>query len=236
MSSKEVTRVFGWGLVVFVIWLLLRIWRRVMKRRSESAVPLHPRVTVTGKGNEKSTDRPNKDVRREVAHTIPADNKEKQQKQKSPVKSMRRRDLNKNGETVEKENEENEVNERMELASAAPFLGFSLVDNVTDGVLVVDGIFRDGPADNVGIHIDDELIKINGVDVNGMEHVRELVRMYCVPGKSTPFVFRHSDGVPFEVELGVMTAERRFSKTKCYYDPTQHDVMESDREKNECRS
>ncbi|ORC90448.1 kinetoplast DNA-associated protein [Trypanosoma theileri] len=237
MPSTVAIRSIKWSFLLCILWILLRIWRRVAQRRIENVLPLYSSIIVKRKVNGKITDRPITGVSNGTAHNISAVGKSCEQKQQKGQKNTKnflgKKNINKTGERVVKEII---VNDGLELASATPFLGFSLVDNIRKGTLLVDGLFQYGPAYNVGVRIDDELVEVNGIVVKGIEHARELVRTYCVPGTTIPFVFRRSGGEPFAVKLGVMTAERRFSGTEFYYDPTRHDILESKREKNECWS
>ena len=84
-------------------------------------------------------------------------------------------------------------------ANAAPFIGFSLAQYPSSKTLVVDGLFRDGPAYQTGIRIGDELIRIADKSVLSIENVREVVAKYCRCGRVTDFTLRHPHGEEYTV-------------------------------------
>ncbi|CAD2215422.1 hypothetical protein AGDE_14517 [Angomonas deanei] len=114
-------------------------------------------------------------------------------------------------------------------SNVKPFIGFSLTDNVKEGALVVDGVFDEGPAAQVGVKIDHEVLKIAGISVEGIAHARELVAEHCRPGHITRFDMRREDGTTFVASVWVMTADVKFKGKPYYFDVSLHRIRESDR-------
>ncbi|CAD2222375.1 hypothetical protein ADEAN_000991900 [Angomonas deanei] len=119
--------------------------------------------------------------------------------------------------------------------AVSPFIGFSLTDNVKKGHLIVDGIFEKGPAYQVGVDVDHELVAIHDEKVSSIEHVRRLIGKYCFPGRVTRFTLRDAHGCLYNPMVWVMTADDRFSDKKYFFDVALHPKKESSRIKREWR-
>ncbi|CUG84610.1 membrane-associated protein, putative [Bodo saltans] len=105
---------------------------------------------------------------------------------------------------------------------AKAFLGFSVVDDVDHHELVVDGIYRDGPAYQVGVRIADALTHIGGHRVNSVTRARQYVALHCRPAELAALTFLRPSGDSYTVKLWVMTAEQRFQGKPYYFDVSAH--------------
>lgn len=115
--------------------------------------------------------------------------------------------------------------------TAAPFIGFSLADNIIEGALVVDGVFEKGPADQVGVDIDHELHRIGGSKVRTLAEARAAVGRYCTPGKVSSMELSDEEGERYEVQLWVMTADPAYAGAPYYFNPADHSIRQSGRTK-----
>lgn len=119
---------------------------------------------------------------------------------------------------------------------AHPFIGFSIADNIRPGQLVVDGVFEEGPAFQVGVDIDHELVAIAGERATDVETVRALVAKHCKPGRVTHFTFYNNDrGERYEADVWVMTADEEFRGKPYFFASQEHEVRQSDRLKQTWR-
>ncbi|KPI84143.1 putative viscerotropic leishmaniasis antigen [Leptomonas seymouri] len=113
-----------------------------------------------------------------------------------------------------------------------PFIGFSLAEDVRRGILVVDGLYRDGPAYQTGIRIGDILLRICGVDVNTIAEARRVVDSRCRCGRVAPFSLVTPMNQQYSVALWIMTADPQHSAKPFFFDVHLHERMESPRKKN----
>lgn len=119
---------------------------------------------------------------------------------------------------------------------ARTFLGFSVADNITPGVLVVDGVFEKGPAFQVGVDIDHELVAIAGQPATDVDTVRGLVAQHCKPGHVTRFTFRDdATGAKYDAQVWVMTADVKFRGKPYFFAADEHEARTSDRLKQTWR-
>ena len=112
-----------------------------------------------------------------------------------------------------------------------PFIGFSLAEDVKRGVLVVDGLYKDGPAYQTGIRIGDILLRVCAVDVNTIAEARRVVDSRCRCGRVAPFTLVTPMNQQYSVALWIMTADPQHSDKPFFFDVHQHDRLESPRKK-----
>lgn len=105
---------------------------------------------------------------------------------------------------------------------AKAFLGFSIVDDVEHHELVVDGVYRDGPAFQVGVRIEDALTHVCGHRVNTVVRARQLVALHCRAAELAALTFLRPSGESYTVKLWVMTTEKRFEGKPYHFDLTGH--------------
>ncbi|CAD2222497.1 hypothetical protein ADEAN_001004100 [Angomonas deanei] len=112
---------------------------------------------------------------------------------------------------------------------ARPFIGFSLADNIVEGSLVVDGVFDEGPAFQVGIDINHELVGIEKEYTNTIQGVRDLIAKHCRPGHISLFHMKDTKGKQYDAQLWVMTADEKYDGKPYYFNPRVHKARQSDR-------
>ncbi|KPA80775.1 putative viscerotropic leishmaniasis antigen [Leptomonas pyrrhocoris] len=113
-----------------------------------------------------------------------------------------------------------------------PFIGFSLAEDVKRGILVVDGLYKGGPAYQTGIRIGDILLRVCGVAVNTIAEARRVVDARCRCGRVAPFTLVTQMNQQYSVALWIMTADPQHSEKPFFFDVHLHDRLESPRKKN----
>lgn len=96
---------------------------------------------------------------------------------------------------------------------------------------VVDGVFSNGPADQVGLDIDHVLHSIDGHRVTRLDEVRAVVAGQCKPGKVSSMELSNEQGKRYKVALWVMTADSTYADAPFYFDPEKHRIRQSNRSK-----
>ncbi|KEG13999.1 kinetoplast DNA-associated protein [Trypanosoma grayi] len=219
MLSKASRWIARPGIILVIAllwWLYNRVVRRLITSKPTRSVP----TKVSSLDITKVTDAPPTETHRLVKQDTTSEKASLQE-----PKRTKREDEDEDVDVADNFVDEDDV------ATATAFLGFSILDDVEDGALVVDGLFRNGPAYKVGVCIDDQLTAINGEAVCDIQMARKLISMHCIPGEVASMLFRRPNGERFAVQLRVMTAEPRFSGNPFYFDPYTHEIEESGREK-----
>jgi hypothetical protein len=115
---------------------------------------------------------------------------------------------------------------------AKAFLGFSLAESVEEGKLIVDGVYRDGPAFQVGVRMEDSLTHIAGAPVCSIQDARVAVAKHCRPAELAALTFLRPTGDSYTVKLWVMTAEPRYRGKAYFFDTETHVKDQSPRPKH----
>nr|VDZ41897.1 viscerotropic_leishmaniasis_antigen_putative/GeneDB:LmjF.05.0240 [Leishmania donovani] len=108
-----------------------------------------------------------------------------------------------------------------------PFIGLSLLEDVEKGTLIVDGLYRDGPAYQTGIRLGDVLLRIAGVYVDSIAKVRQVVDARCRCGCVVPVTLSTKMNQQYSVALWIMTVDPQHNDKPFFFDVHMHHRIES---------
>ncbi|KAG5511984.1 hypothetical protein GH5_07936 [Leishmania sp. Ghana 2012 LV757] len=115
----------------------------------------------------------------------------------------------------------------MNTAPPRPFIGFSLLEDVVNGTLTVNGLYKDGPAYKTGVRLGDTVVRICGVSVHSIEAARLVVGAHCRCGRLASLTLVTKMKQQYTVALWIMTADPQYKGKPFFFDVSKHDRVES---------